>query len=95
MESVEGNVLQLLEGRSLDDELLCDFTLSDQNEATGDNIIINNIRTLFPEAIGNTFCTFQVDRDHTPVLYFNATMSNLCILLIIYSSSSFFFLELF
>lgn len=36
LEMVEGNVIKLLDGLSIDDnDELCDFTLADQNEAIG------------------------------------------------------------
>lgn len=57
MDSIGTNVARLLEGKSLDDEVLCDFTLTEQNEAIGNGIIIiiiNNIWYSYPWAVGDT-----------------------------------------
>lgn len=40
MDAVEGNLHLLLDGKDLEDDVLCDFTLADQNEAIGNNGII-------------------------------------------------------
>ena len=56
MDSVEANVARLLEGKALEGEVLCDFTLSEQNEAIGNGIIIiiiNNVWYSCLKAVGD------------------------------------------
>lgn len=50
MDAVEGNIRQLLNGSSLEEEVLCDFTLADQNEAIGNNGILLTPWAGFPQA---------------------------------------------
>lgn len=60
MDTVETSVLRLLDGKGLDGEIFCDFTVADQNEAIGNGIIDSTVCFSFLKAIGKI--TFQVGK---------------------------------
>lgn len=55
MELMEANIRLLLEGKTLEDELLCDFSLKDQNEAAGMQLTVVKFFLIAPGRSGAFF----------------------------------------